>query len=105
MSREAGVDLSRVFEQYLTTTMVPEFDYKVENGTLSYRWANVVPGFAMPVRVQIPGLGTQRLHPTEAWQTLAAPDPEAAQLEVDENFYVKSRNVVAPAAADSAGGR
>jgi aminopeptidase N len=105
MSREAGVDLSRVFEQYLTTTMVPEFDYKVENGTLSYRWANVVPGFAMPVRVQIPGLGTQRLHPTEAWQTLAAPDPEAAQLEVDENFYVKSRNVLAPAAADSAGGR
>jgi len=103
MSREAGVDLSKVFQQYLTTTLVPEFDYKVESGTLSYRWANVVPGFAMPVRVQVPGLGTLRLHPTEAWQTLAAPDPEAAQLEVDESFYVTARNVLAP--ADSTVGR
>ena len=103
MSREAGVDLSKVFQQYLTTTLVPEFDYKVESGTLSYRWANVVPGFAMPVRVQVPGLGTLRLHPTEVWQTLAAPDPEAAQLEVDESFYVTARNVLAP--ADSTVGR
>jgi aminopeptidase N len=104
LSRETGLDLSKVFEEYLTTTMVPEFDYKVENGTLSFRWADVVPGFAMPVRVQIPGLGTRWLHPTEGWQTLAAPDPEAAQLEVDEGFYVRSRNLLAPA-ADSTGGR
>ena len=97
MSREAGVDLSTIFAQYLTTTMVPEFDYKVENGTLSYRWSDVVPGFAMPVRVQVPGLGTVRLTPTEVWQSLPAPDPEAAQLEVDERFYVKTRNVLAPA--------
>jgi aminopeptidase N len=104
MSRATGLDLGKVFEEYLTTTMVPEFDYKVESGTLSYRWADVVPGFAMPVRVQIPGLGTRWLHPTEAWQTLAAPDPEADRLEVDEGFYVRSRNVLAPA-ADSTGGR
>ncbi len=101
ISRGAGTDLSKVFEQYLTTTKVPEFDYKVEGGTLSYRWANVVPGFDMPVRVQVPGLGTRWLKPTEAWQTLAAPDPEAAQLAVDESFYVRTRNVLAPAAADS----
>jgi aminopeptidase N len=98
ISREAGIDLSKVFAQYLTTTEIPEFQYKVEGQTLSYRWANVVPGFAMPVRVQIPGLGTRLLHPTEAWKTLAASDPQASQLEVDENFYVTSRNVGAPAA-------
>jgi aminopeptidase N len=106
MSRETGVDLGGIFAEYLTTTMIPEFDFKVEKGTLSYRWADVVPGFAMPVRVQIPGLGTRLLRPTEAWQTLAAPDPEAAQLAVDPTWYVTSRNVLAPAAAaDSTGGR
>ncbi len=93
ISREAGVDLSKVFAQYLTTTMIPEFDYKVERGVLSYRWTNVVPGFAMPVRVNVPGLGTRLLHPTERWQTLRAASPEAADLAVDENFYVTARKV------------
>jgi len=98
ISRAAGRDLSKVFQEYLTTTEVPELDYKVEHGTLAYRWTHVVPGFAMPVRVQIPGLGTQWLHPTATWQTLAAPDPDAARLEVDERFYVTAQNVLAPAA-------
>ena len=92
----AGIDLGKVFEQYFTTTMVPELDYKVEGGTLSYRWANVVSGFDMPVRVQVPGLGTRWLKPTEAWQTLAASDPDAARLEVDENFYVTTRRIGSP---------
>jgi aminopeptidase N len=99
ISREAGVDLSKVFAQYLTTTRIPEFDYKVEGETLSYRWANVVPGFDMPVRVQVPGLGTLALRPTEAWQTLAVKGPQAAEPEVDENFYVTARNVLAAATA------
>ena len=96
LSEATGIDLRTVFQQYLTTTMVPEFDYKVEGGVLSYRWANVVPGFDMPVRVQVPGLGTRWLKPTETWQTLAAPDPDAAQLAVDENFYVRARNLLVP---------
>ncbi len=93
ISRQAGMDLGKVFDQYLRTTQIPEFDYKVDGGTLSYRWSNVVPGFAMPLRVQVPGLGTRLLRPTEAWQTLAAPDPEAGQLVVDENWYVTAKNV------------
>ena len=92
ISRESGLDLSRVFAQYLTTTKVPEFDYKLDGTTLSYRWTNVVPGFDMPVKVQIPGLGTRVLQPTEAWQTLTVSSPQAAELVVDENFYVTARN-------------
>ena len=91
ISHEAGIDLSEVFAQYLTTTQIPVFEYRVQNGTLSYHWANVVAGFDMPVRVSIPGLGTPLLHPTEAWQTLPTPAPRAAELQVDENFYVTAR--------------
>jgi aminopeptidase N len=93
ISREAGIDLSRVFAQYLTTTMIPEFDYRVEGGVLSYRWTNVVPGFDMPLEVSIPGLGDRMLHPTEAWQTLPVASLNAAELEVDENYYVTARDV------------
>ncbi len=93
MSREAGVDLSKVFAQYLTTTMVPEFQWKVEGTTLSYRWASVVAGFDMPVRVQVPGMGTRLLRPTEAWQTLTVPAPLAGPPVVDDNFYVTAREL------------
>ncbi len=93
-----------MFAQYLTTTQIPEFDYKVDGATLSYRWTNVVPGFDMPLRVNVPGLGTRVLHPTEAWQTLAVGgSPRAAELEVDENFYVTARDLGVPGAAGSSG--
>ena len=101
ISQEAGIDLSTVFVQYLTTTKIPALEYRVQGGTLSYHWADVVPGFDMPVRVNVPGLGTRVLHPTEAWQTLEAPSPQAAELSVDENFYVAVRNVTPTAASGS----
>ena len=93
ISREAGVDLGKVFEQYLTTTRIPAFEFKVEGSTLSYRWANVVAGFDMPLKVSVPGLGTQLLHPTEAWQAISVTSPQASDLAVDENFYVTQRRV------------
>src|SRR6266850_378422 len=100
ISSLAVVDLSKVFAQYLTTTKIPVFEYRVGEGleagrpaTLSYHWANVLPGFDMPVRVNIPGLGTQLLHPTEAWQSLQVTSPRAAELSVDENFYVTQSRV------------
>ena len=40
--------------------------------------------------VSIPGLGTQLLHPTEAWQTLPVTSPKAGDLTVDDNFYVSA---------------
>jgi len=99
ISREAGVDLGKVFAQYFTTTQIPQLDLKVAGDTLSYRWSNVVAGFDMPVRVQVPGLGTRTLHPTDAWQTLAAPGARAADVRVDENFYVTAKDVGADASA------
>jgi len=99
ISREAGIDLSKVFAQYLTTAQIPVFEYRVQvtergAGMLSYHWANVLPGFDMPVRVTIPGSGTRTLRPTEAWQTLEVSSPRAAELSVDERFFVTAR--VAP---------
>lgn len=101
VSREAGVDLGTVFAQYLTTTQIPELQYRVDSSALSYRWANVVPGFDMQVAVMVPELGTRVLRPTEAWQTMTVPSARAAALTVDENYYVIARNVGAPAAGST----
>jgi aminopeptidase N len=93
ISREAGIDLTRVFDQYLTTTMIPSFEYRISDGAMDYRWANVVPGFDMPLRVGIPGQGQRLLHPTESWQTLPVGMARADDIVVDENFYVTARSV------------
>jgi aminopeptidase N len=92
-SRQTGVDLSHLFAQYLTTTKLPVLEYRVADSTLSYRWANVVPGFDMPVRVTLGASGTRDLHPTEAWQTLRAPLTGASDFSVDANYYVSAKNV------------
>lgn len=91
ISAQAGIDLSKVFQQYLRTTKIPVFEYRITGDTLAYRWADVVPGFDMPIEVTLSDSGYATLHPTEAWQsvTLALSDP--ATFRVDPDFYVVPR--------------
>jgi aminopeptidase N len=91
ITAKAGVPLEKVFDQYLTTTRTPAFEYRLEGARLSYRWADVVPGFAMPVRVRVSPDSTVRLTPTEAWQTAVLPLRYPEDFAVDENFYVVPR--------------
>ena len=93
ISRASGIDFSKVFEQYLTTTKVPVLEYRFQAGGLAYRWTNAVPGFAMPVKVSIGGAGMPRwLQPSETWKSMTAQWPATDSLTVDSNFYVGSRN-------------
>ena len=95
ISRQAGIDFSRVFEQYLTTTKIPELEYRVAGSQLSYRWANVVPGFDMPVDVAFPDAPTafRRLTPTTEWASMAATMAPQDTLVIRRDFYVKGSRV------------
>jgi aminopeptidase N len=84
ISTHAKKDFSKVFNQYLRTTKIPELEYKTSSVDFSYRWANCVPGFNMPVKLI--GRKKQWLQPTEQWQTIKIKDLE--NFEVDENFYI-----------------
>ena len=96
LSRQTGIPLGTVFDQYLRTTMIPVFEYRIAGDTLHYRWANVVPGFDMPVRVTLGGPAMTLVRPTTQWQqaTLTLSDPST--FEVDENFYVVPKRVDGP---------
>ena len=93
ISHAAGIDLSKVFAEYLTTTQVPVLEYTLDGGTLKYRWANVVPGFAMPVKVTVAPDHYARIRPTESWQTMKVKLASAADFKVDKNFYVTARQI------------
>ncbi|MGH7626396.1 MAG: M1 family metallopeptidase [Gemmatimonadaceae bacterium] len=98
ISAQTGLDLSKVFQQYLTTTRVPELQYKLSGSSLAYRWANVVPGFAMPVRVTVGDSAYALIRPTTAWKTMQVHLASAAAFGVDPNFYVDTRDMNAAAA-------
>lgn len=88
ITTKSGVDLSKVFDQYLRTTDIPLLKYSVNGKTLSFKYERVVPGFAMPLRVSVNGQ-EKLLKPTEAKQTLDFPE-EIKTFEVNRNFYIES---------------
>jgi len=93
MIREAGIDLTKVFEQYLTTTDVPALEYSIQGNELSYRWADVVSGFDMQVGVTLTDDGFTVVHPTQAWQTVELNLSDSGEFKVDPNYYVVAREV------------
>ena len=87
ISEKSGIDLSKVFDQYLRTTRIPELEYKISGDNLSYRWNNCVPGFNMPVRLA--DTKDEWLKPSAEWKTVAmTADLINKGLQVDKNFYI-----------------
>ncbi|MGH7580122.1 MAG: M1 family metallopeptidase [Gemmatimonadales bacterium] len=91
ISAQAGIRLDKVFEQYLTTTTIPVLEYRLAGPELSFRWADAVPGFDMPVTVRASADSSVRLAPTASWQTVTLPLAHPEDFRVDPNFYVIAR--------------
>jgi aminopeptidase N len=87
ISQKAGINLSKVFDQYLRRTEIPLLKYKLDGKTVSYRYERVVKGFAMPIRVSINGKQFT-ITPTETIQRFTSPE-EIRTFEVDRNFYIE----------------
>ena len=88
ITSKAGIDLTKVFDQYLRTTKIPLLKYEVNGKALSFKYERVVPGFAMPLRVTVNGKEI-KITPSEEKQTLDFPD-EIKTFEVNRNFYIES---------------
>lgn len=86
ISEQAGIDFSKLFDQYLRNTKIPNFTYKVEGKKLVYHFADVIKDFEMPVRIKI-NSKEMMITPTDAMQTLLF-DEAIETVEVDRNFYI-----------------
>lgn len=87
MSKAAGIDFTAIFKQYLTTTKIPVLEWKPDGDGVQVRWTDVVPGFAMPVRL-VSGVTITKAVPTTEWSRVPVTLAPNATLKVDENFYV-----------------
>ncbi|HEU4471133.1 MAG TPA: M1 family metallopeptidase [Flavisolibacter sp.] len=83
ISRQSGIDLSKVFDQYLRTSEIPVLELQAGG---AYRWTNCVEGFNMPVRT----VDGKWLKPTTEFRKL--PDGLMGKdIEPDPNFYIEVR--------------
>jgi aminopeptidase N len=91
ISKQSKIDFSKVFDQYLRTTMIPVLEYKIEGNKLSYRYDSCVKGFNMPLKVKFKT--EQWIKPREQWQTLNLYPEGDNSFAVDPNFYIKTKKV------------
>ena len=89
ISDKMGYDLSTFFNQYLRTTNIPVFEYKLNDGLLEYKWTNVVDGFKMPIELFI-GDEKIRLNPTQEIKSI---NVKSEKIRLDKNYYVNINKV------------
>lgn len=89
ISKRSGIDLSKVFDQYLRTTKIPVLEYKIEGDKISYHWTNCMDGFNMPVKLNGREIW---LHPTTEWQEINLPLNYSMDM-IDKNFYITVKKV------------
>ena len=87
---QTGLELKGFFDQYLRSVKTPVFQYKIKNGTLSYRYTNIVDDFSIPVKSFIDGDAVW-LSPTKKWQRYN-PLKKVSKFELDDNFYIDVKN-------------
>jgi len=72
-NRFFNLDLSKIFEQYLSHKDIPEFEYKFQKKgrsySLIYRW-NAINDFDMPLIFNV-GINEKRIFPSSDWQELS----------------------------------
>jgi len=89
ISKSIGIDLSKVFDQYLRDVRVPVFEYEVINGELKYRWNNVIKGFDMPIEVIIDG-ENRILYPKLEFKKTPIKN---LFINVDDDYYVFTKDL------------
>jgi len=88
-SKESGINLEPVFNQYLRYRSIPKLELKLEDHKLQYRWETDEENFAMPVDVDIYGKNI-RLNGTNDWQTLTVEADKIKDVQPKiKEFYIK----------------
>ncbi len=98
MSKKAGKDFSKYFDQYLRHTTLPQFEYKLTDTPdglrMEYRWVADVANFDMPLRYADAKGRLVWFQPTSDWKTTVIPGLTMKTFRLDtQNLYFDQRIV------------
>ena len=71
ISLKTGFDYSKVFQQYLTTTQIPSFEFYFDSADASklfYRYTNCVTGFNLPLVLKDSSGAMIKLYLADSWK-------------------------------------
>jgi aminopeptidase N len=99
ISKHAGIDFSKVFDQYLRNTQIPVLEYYVgaDNKTFNYRLTNCVKGLVIKLPLHS-GNSNYVLNAAEGWKSIAIKqdaDVSALPTLIDRNFYIVVKQAAA----------
>ncbi len=87
ISKQAKIDLSSIFDQYLRTTQIPVLEYSISGKQVTYHYRDVIDDFSMPIKVKINDR-LIRLNPTTAPQTFSDTQ-DITIFDIDRNFFIR----------------
>lgn len=94
ISKQAGRDFSKIFDQYLRYTNIPVLKYQIKGHKLTYFWTADVKNFDMPISVQVAANKSITLHPNTKKKSILIKDLSESQFKIDDfNFYIKTKKL------------
>ncbi|SFP65467.1 Peptidase family M1 [Parafilimonas terrae] len=95
ISKNAGIDFSKVFDQYLSNIQIPQLSYyySPDKKKVYYRWDSCINGFNLQLVLLHDGKAI-RIKPTQQWKSLN----DTAFFNtawIDKHYYIKLKEVKA----------
>ncbi|MBD3580904.1 M1 family metallopeptidase [Flavobacterium selenitireducens] len=91
-SKEMGMDLTPVFDQYLRSVKIPVLSFEEKDGKVSYRYDNIEPGFDMPVDILVNGK-KKRITPSAKSLELEAATKLSDVKAIPEHFLIDVKGI------------
>jgi aminopeptidase N len=92
ISKQAGYDYSKVFDQYLKTIQIPKFEFYLssDNKKVFYRWTNCLKAFNLPLILKN-NTAKIRILPTEQWKNITLKGSEVSLFDpssIEKMYYI-----------------
>jgi aminopeptidase N len=99
ISKLAGFDYSKVFDQYLRNTQIPTFEYYFDNNgkTVHYRYDSCIKGFNLPIALNDSSSNTSiKIFPTDRWKESPVNKQQAVLFTkegIEKMYYLNVKEV------------
>jgi aminopeptidase N len=95
ISKNAGYDFSKVFDQYLRTTQIPALEFYKDSlaSTVTLQYTNCVEGFNLPIVINA---SNKKIIPSNQIQTIQLKKEEFdwfSQKNIERNYYIKTKQL------------
>ncbi|MBC7651216.1 MAG: M1 family peptidase, partial [Deinococcales bacterium] len=96
ISKASHTNFQKTFDQYLRTVQIPQLDYFVDSAAakLTYRWANCIDGFDMPITILATG---KKLQPSTKFKTIKLDATELKwfkKANIERQYYIKTQQLI-----------